>query len=88
MSSSADFSQKSPSGSLLSKQVISGGVSGMLADAVMYPMMTVKSRIQVCRLSPNSSLLNICTSISKALREKREESRRYLVLVSAVKSIC
>ncbi|BBN16303.1 hypothetical protein MPTK1_7g05190 [Marchantia polymorpha subsp. ruderalis] len=34
-------------GNLFGKQVLAGGIAGMLADAVMYPMMTVKSRLQV-----------------------------------------
>lgn len=34
-------------GKLLRKQMLAGGLAGMLADAVMYPMMTVKSRLMV-----------------------------------------
>lgn len=38
-------------GNLFGKQVLAGGIAGMLADAVMYPMMTVKSRLQVSYMS-------------------------------------
>jgi hypothetical protein len=34
-------------GKLLRKQMLAGGLAGMLADACMYPMMTVKSRLMV-----------------------------------------
>lgn len=33
---------------ILGKQMLAGGLAGMLADGVMYPMMTVKSRLMVC----------------------------------------
>jgi hypothetical protein len=39
---------------ILGKQMLAGGLAGMLADGVMYPMMTVKSRLMVC--TPPSSL--------------------------------
>lgn len=32
---------------ILGKQMLAGGTAGMLADMVMYPMMTVKSRLMV-----------------------------------------
>jgi hypothetical protein len=32
---------------ILGKQMLAGGLAGMLADGVMYPMMTVKSRLMV-----------------------------------------
>jgi hypothetical protein len=35
---------------ILGKQMLAGGLAGMLADGVMYPMMTVKSRLMVCTL--------------------------------------
>ncbi|KAI5063556.1 hypothetical protein GOP47_0022103 [Adiantum capillus-veneris] len=38
---------ESGAGGLLAKQMVAGGLAGMLADGVMYPMMTVKSRLQV-----------------------------------------
>lgn len=37
-------------GKLLRKQMLAGGLAGMLADGVMYPMMTVKSRLMVSSL--------------------------------------
>lgn len=37
------FAQEQPTWTL-SKQMLSGGVAGMLADGVTYPMCTVKSR--------------------------------------------
>lgn len=38
--------QTTPAGAL-AKQMVAGGLAGMLADGVVYPMMTVKSRLQV-----------------------------------------
>lgn len=32
---------------LVSKQLLAGAIAGGLADGMMYPMMTVKSRLQV-----------------------------------------
>lgn len=32
---------------ILAKEMLAGGLAGTLADGLMYPMMTVKSRIQV-----------------------------------------
>lgn len=43
MAASADASY----GTLLRKQMLAGGLAGMLADGVVYPMMTVKSRLMV-----------------------------------------
>ncbi|MCO5551132.1 hypothetical protein L7F22_004629 [Adiantum nelumboides] len=40
-------SSENSAGGLLAKQMVAGGLAGMLADGVMYPMMTVKSRLQV-----------------------------------------
>lgn len=34
-------------GRLLRRQMLAGGLAGMLADGIMYPMMTVKSRMMV-----------------------------------------
>lgn len=36
---------------LLRKQMLAGGLAGMLADACVYPMMTVKSRLMVSFLN-------------------------------------
>lgn len=36
---------------ILGKQMLAGGTAGMLADMVMYPMMTVKSRLMVRALN-------------------------------------
>lgn len=35
------------SGAKLRKQMLLAGLAGMLADGTMFPMMTVKSRLQV-----------------------------------------
>jgi hypothetical protein len=42
---------------LAAKQMVAGAVGGALADGTMYPMMTVKSRLQVA-LTSNPKFLS------------------------------
>jgi hypothetical protein len=56
---------------ILGKQMLAGGLAGMLADGVMYPMMTVKSRLMVCTppsSHPDSNLMSLIPIAPKSLR--------------------
>lgn len=56
---------------ILGKQMLAGGLAGMLADGVMYPMMTVKSRLMVCTPPsslPDSNLMSLIPIAPKSLR--------------------